>query len=555
MKFPAIIFTTLLGAGSLVAQDAAPATPAAIRNWQDARFGMFIHWGPVSLKGTEISWSRGVQVPVEEYDNLYKQFNPTKFNADAWVAVAKAAGMKYIVLTTKHHDGFCLWDTKHTDYNIMHTPFQRDVVKELSAACKQGGIAFGTYYSTTDWHHPDFPLTSPGGNVARPKSDLEAYTKYLKAQTTELLANYGPLFTLWYDVPQKFDATRGAGVINLARSIQPDIVINNRTGHNGDYDTPEQEIGGFNLDRPWESCMTISSHNAWAWGGAQDGVKPLEACLKMLISGAGGDGNVLLNVGPRPDGMIDPAQSSRLKEVGDWLAKNGASIYGTRGGPFKPGKWGASTRKGKRIYVHVYQFDGGQLELPAIPAKITSAKLLPGGKLKFQQSASGITLTVPVADQAPLDTLIALDIDKPVMEIPALTVGMHSASLAVGTKATASNVFQQAAGYNADQAIDGDMETRWATDAGTKQATLEVDLGKPQTFTKVAIHEWKAGGERIRNFELQYQNGGAWKTILTGTTIGPDFNKAFPAVTARVVRLNILAASEGPSIDEFGILK
>ena len=142
-----------------------PAQPEAIQRWRDMRFGMFIHWGPVSLKGTEIGWSRGAQVPIAEYDNLYKQFNPKKFDADQWAAIAKAAGMKYIVLTTKHHDGFCLWDTKHTDYNIMNTPFQRDVVKELAAACRKQGIAFGTYYSVCDWHHPDFPLTSPGGSV------------------------------------------------------------------------------------------------------------------------------------------------------------------------------------------------------------------------------------------------------------------------------------------------------------------------------------------------------------------------------------------------------
>ena len=144
-----------------------PAKPEAIERWQDMRFGMFIHWGPVSLKGTEIGWSRGSQIPIAEYDSLYKQFNPTQFNADQWVAIAKSAGMKYIVLTTKHHDGFCLWDTKLTDYNIMNTPFHRDVVKELAAACKKQGIAFGTYYSVCDWHHPDFPLTSPGGKTKR----------------------------------------------------------------------------------------------------------------------------------------------------------------------------------------------------------------------------------------------------------------------------------------------------------------------------------------------------------------------------------------------------
>ena len=404
-----------------------PVQPEAIKNWQDKRFGMFIHWGPVSLTGHEIGWSRGKQTPIEEYDNLYKKFNPERFDADAWVKVAKDAGMKYIVLTTKHHDGFCLWDTKLTDYNIMNTPFKRDVVKELAAACKKGGIAFGTYYSVCDWHHPDFPLTSPGGGVKREKSDLDSYNQYLLGQLRELVTNYGPLITIWNDVPQMFQG-RGVETIKLVRTLQPDITINDRSGDGGDYDTPEQEIGGFNLQRPWESCMTISAHNAWAWGGAKDGVKSLDACLKMLISGAGGDGNVLLNVGPRPDGMIDPAQSDRLKEVGDWLANYGESIYGTRGGPFKPGKWGASTRKDNRIYIHVYQFDGDKLVLPAIPAKITAARSLTGGPVEFQQTDGGITLTVPAANHAAIDTLIALDLDKPALEIAPVAVAAAAAT-------------------------------------------------------------------------------------------------------------------------------
>jgi alpha-L-fucosidase len=225
------------------------ADPAAVARWQAMRFGMFIHWGPVSLTGHEIGWSRGEQTPIEVYDHLYQRFNPTNFNADEWVGAAKAAGMKYIVLTTKHHDGFCLWDTKQTDFNIMNSPFKRDVVKELAAACKKQGIAFGTYYSTCDWHHPDFPLTSPGGSVRREKSDIDAYNRYLLAQISELITNYGPLLTIWNDVPQEFKG-RGVKTIKLVCQLQPDILINNRTGDGGDYDTPEQRVGKYQDNRP-----------------------------------------------------------------------------------------------------------------------------------------------------------------------------------------------------------------------------------------------------------------------------------------------------------------
>jgi alpha-L-fucosidase len=384
--------------------------------------------------------------------------------------------------------------------------------------------------------------------VKRDKSDLGAYNGYLLGQISELLINYGPLITIWNDVPQLFEG-RGAFTIKLARRLQPDILLNNRTGDGGDYETPEQHIGGFNLARPWESCMTISAHGQWAWGGPADGVKPLAACLKMLIGAAGGDGNVLLNVGPRPDGMIDPEQAARLKEIGDWLEKYGQSIYGTRGGPFKPGKWGASTRNGNRIYLHVLTCDGGTLELPAIPAKVIGANVLTGGSVAFNQTASGITLAVPASNHAPIDTLIALDLDVPAMDLAPVSM----AGVASGFKATASNVFYNLDDYNAEKAFDGDAETRWATDSGTRQAWLEIDLGKPTTFSRVRIDEWAGGGKRIQSFQLQYRDGNQWKTFHQGTTIGQLWETTFAPITAQCVRLNILEATEGPTINEFQI--
>lgn len=415
-------------AGSMTAT-AGPSWPVAdskaIAHWRDLRFGMFIHWGPVSLTGREISWSRGAGTPVEVYDNLYKEFNPTNFNADEWVSIAKAAGMKYIVLTAKHHDGFCLWDTKLTDYNIMHTPFHRDVVKELAAACKKQGIAFGAYYSTCDWYNTNWPATSPGGNTKREKYDMDAYEKYLQGQISELITNYGPLLTIWNDVPSRNGVNygrRGADTIKLVRKLQPDILINNRTGDGGDYDTPEQRIGEFQMDRPWESCMTVSAHNHWAWGGAKDSVKSTAACLEMLIRGAGGDGNVLLNVGPRPDGVIDPAQANRIKEVGAWLAKNGESIYGTRGGPWKPAKEIASTRKGQTIFVHVLKWPEGAVLLPNIPAKIVGAEILGGGRADVRQTDGGIEISVAPANRDANDTVVVLHLNSDALKIPAVNV-------------------------------------------------------------------------------------------------------------------------------------
>jgi alpha-L-fucosidase len=541
--------TSFAAEPSTVSVSAAPATEAAIANWRSKRFGMFIHWGPVSLTGKEIGWTRGKETPIEIYDNLYKQFNPTKFNADEWVAIAKAAGMKYMVLTTKHHDGFCLWDSKVTDYDIMSTPFKRDVVMELAAACKKGGIAFGTYYSTCDWHHPDFPLTSPGGKTVREKYDLDAYTEYLKAQTKELLTNYGPLLTLWYDVPQKFDATRGAGVINMARAIQPDIVINSRTGHRGDYDTPEQRIGGFQIDRPWETCMTICRQ--WAWK-PNDKMKSLEECIQALIRTNGGDGNLLFNVGPEPTGEIEPRQVERLKEMGAWLAKNGEAVYATRGGPWKPSSNMVSTRKGNKIYLHFLSKVDELISVPALPVAIKSAKLLNGPAIKTSTSDESLSFEIPANSWDAIDTIVELTIDGDAMDIAPLKPFARPSI--PGAKASASVTYMNDPQYSAAMALDGDVESRWATPEDTKKAWLQIDFPKETTFSGIHIEEAKAGhSSLVKKFELQKKDGSAWTTIHSGNGLGAHFKASFEPVTTSAIRLNILDASKGPTISEISL--
>jgi alpha-L-fucosidase len=384
---------------------AAGAPPAADRLewWREARFGLFIHWGPVSLKGTEIGWSRGgerrgyllrgTEVPVEVYDNLYKQFNPTNFNADQWVAIAKAAGMKYLVFTSRHHDGFSEFDTQADDYKITSpdSPFHRDVVKELADACHRAGLRFGLYYSQPNWHHPD-AFTDRHTN----------YLAYLKTQVRELVTNYGTVDILWYDGLGKSAKDYDADALNtMARKLQPRILINNRNGLAEDFDTPEQVIGKFQYDRPWESCITIC--NQWAWK-PDDRMKSLKECLETLIRCAGGDGNLLFNVGPMPDGRIEPRQVNRLEEMGDWLRKYGETIYGTRGGPWKPTKSLASTRKGSTIYVHLLGWNGKTVTLPNIPRKIIRSSALTGGTARVQQAAGSISIAADPPRVRPQET-------------------------------------------------------------------------------------------------------------------------------------------------------
>lgn len=407
------------------AADTPPAKAKAIEAWQARRFGMFIHWGPVSLTEKEISWSRANSnpkcpnkgpTPVDVYDNLYKKWNPSKFDAKEWVAIAQAAGMKYIVLTAKHCDGFLLWDSKVDDYNIMHTPFKRDVCKELADAAHAAGMSLGWYYSPMDWRDPD----------CRNEKNAE-FVKRMQAELTELLTNYGQIDVLWFDGDGRPKPWDQPNTYALVHRLQPNMLVNNRLGppEPGDFSTPEQKIGGFNLQRPWESCMTISAHNQWAWGGHKDGVKSLTRCIDMLVRCAGSDGNMLLNVGPMSDGAIAPEQADRSKEIGDWLAKYGESIYGTRGGPWQPQQDITSTRKGNTVFVHVLKWDGESIKLPALPKKIVSAALLSGGAAKAEVTTDGKTLvlSVPPALQQTPDTILRLDLDGSAMDIAPLPQG------------------------------------------------------------------------------------------------------------------------------------
>lgn len=414
------------------------APTEAIQWWQNARFGMFMFWSPATLTGQEIGWSRGAPawgrrpefrggegpIPAEVYDSLYKKWKPERFDARGWVQVAKDAGQKYLVFNVKHHDGFCLFDSKLTDYKSTgkESAWKVDVLREVADACHEGGLKLFVYYSQPDWHHPDFL----GENHHR-------YVEYLHGQIRELLTGYGRIDGLWFDSlrggpsPENAKVWDAEKLFKMARSIQPHLIFNNRCGLPGDFDTPEQSLGRFQPERPWESCVTLGTQ--WSWK-PEDQIKSLKECIDLLVTCAGRGGNLALNTNPMPDGRIEPRQAERFREIGRWLKKYGESIYGTRGGPFfssqwgrqfgtlnqgvkSDGAWGVSTHKGNTIYLHLLNTTIDPVKLPPIDKKIVSHSVMTGGAALVRQTDDGLEISIPPQYRKTLDTIVVLQLDAP----------------------------------------------------------------------------------------------------------------------------------------------
>jgi len=403
-----------------------------LQHFRDMKFGMFVHWGPVTLRGTEIGWSRGKQVPVGDYDNLYKEFDPVLFNADEWIETAKDAGMKYFVFTTRHHDGFSLWDTKYSDYNIMNTPYGKDVLRQLKNACDKYGVMFGTYYSICDWHHPYYPLSRVKG-LDKPEADMDKFYEYIKNQTKELIENYHTRI-LWFDGEWEKPWTHelGQDFYKYLKGLDSTVLINNRVDKGrkgmegitiskefaGDFATPEQRIGTYDTEDPWESCITIC--NQWAWK-PNDKLKSYEEILTTLLKTVGGGGNLLLNVGPMLDGRIEQRQIDRLKQVGDWLKEYGESVYGTTGGPYKPTAMLTSTRKGNKIFLHIFDVkdDGLKLPLPG-NVKVKGCRVMNGDELEFSHKKGILKIDLPKEKMSNVVTTVELELKKDAANIPVM---------------------------------------------------------------------------------------------------------------------------------------
>jgi alpha-L-fucosidase len=402
------------------------------RQWfQDAKFGLFIHWGVYSTLGDGEWVMNNRKIPISDYEKLPSQFNPTGFDPAEWVALAKAAGMKYITITSKHHDGFAMFDSKVSGYDILErTPYKKDVLKMLADECHRQGIKLFFYYSQLDWHHPDyFPRGFTGRDAGRPeKGDWPKYIDYMNAQLRELLTGYGEVGGIWFDGWwDRPDADwRLEETYKLIHDLQPSALIGSnhhrRPFPGEDFqmfekDLPGANTAGFNKDSeigtlPLETCETMN--NSWGFNITDKKYKSTRELIQYLVRAAGNNANFLLNVGPMPNGKIQPEFVTRLRDVGKWLERNGDTIYGTRGGPVSPRLWGVTTQKENRVYVHVLDWNfSDSLWLP-IPPRVRSAKFLKdGSKAEFLQVDNGVLLkAIPRRAIDEYDTVIELELDN-----------------------------------------------------------------------------------------------------------------------------------------------
>jgi len=572
----ALVAVAMLTCAAAMAQDARPAETKEQRDqrmawWREAKYGMFIHWGlyaipagewrgnPVGGAGEWIMFSG--HIPVADYEPLAKQFNPVRFNAAEWVSLAKRAGMKYVVITSKHHDGFCLWDSKLTDYDVVDaTPFGRDIIKELSDEVHRQGLRMCFYHSILDWHHPDYLPRGEGSPRpwdTRPTdgADLDRYIKYMKGQLRELVTRYGDIGVLWFDggwehSPEEIHSQE---VVDLLRGLQPEIIINNRINLPQDFDTPEQSIPATGIpDRDWETCMTMNG--TWGFSRLDPNWKSVPDLLHMLVDIASKGGNYLLNVGPTELGEIPEASVERLTAIGDWLKVNGDSLYGTTASVFPRLPWGRCTRKGQTLFLHVFDWpQSGKLEVPGLQNDVTGAKLLATGKaVTAARSEAGWVLDVPTEAPDPIDTVIALTIaGEPkveyslrqsadgTVELRAMDATVHGESARYESGGDRDNI-----GYwvNATDWVSWDVlvdqpgtfrvKVTYACDPGTPGAEFGVEAGGASVRGKVrATESWTQFIDEDLEGTLRLDKG------KTSVAVRPTSMPGYAVMNLKAIRL------------------
>jgi len=521
--------------------------------WKEAKFGLFIHWGVYSVPagvydGKDVEgigeWimNRG-KIPTARYQAFAKEFNPVKYNPEVWVKMAKDAGMKYLVITSKHHDGFTLFETKASKWNIVEaTPYGKDLLKPLADACHKNGIRLGFYYSQAqDWNNPGGAASGGHWDKAQDGSMDEYIDKVAVPQVKEILSNYGQVDILWWDTPTDMTKER-AEKFQPILAEYPNLITNNRLGggFNGDTETPEQFVPATGFPgRNWETCMTMN--DTWGYKSKDNNWKSTKEIIQTLIDIVSKGGNYLLNVGPTSEGLVPQPSIERLAEVGKWMRTNGEAIYGTTASPFSYLPWGRCTQKRNKLYLHVFEWPkDGKISLPVLN-KISRAYLLsePKKTLKVEKSKSKntIKLTGNAPDKIASVIVVELDSAPEVLPLPS-----------AGKPATASS---EKEGTSAKNLFNGNPKDKWQPTAEDKGKWVEVDLAEETSIGAFSIvepwHPWDNKGQKI---EIQYKLGDKWAVAFAVTTHGTGHTASFKPVSARYFRLKIVEAKD-PTLNEW----
>lgn len=514
----------------------------AFDNWRSMRMGLFIHWGPSSGKALHPSHSHARKspfnphgsVPAQVYDTFYKTFNPVKYDPDQWLKLAYNAGMRYTVFVAKHHDGFCMFKTDATDYNIMATPYGKDVAGLFAAACKRNGLALGWQISPKDWKHPDFSVNQ------------DKYNEYYLHLIDTLTRSYGPVSVLWFDGIEPVPLAKWGKVAQtvpaLAYARNPTTMLGVHGAVKEDFLSFEYMVGPFDRDKPWETCEAINP-SGWVYNKPMPAY-PFRNLLRNLVYTVARDGNYLLDVGPMETGELFPADAERLQQFADWMKVNAAAIHGTRGGPYRDGEWGGATCKGNFVYLFVADKVSNKLTLPLLNAGVVEAGRLDGGRLKWVVKNDSLVLHFPDRGKKgnPIFTVIRLTLDQPAFSLPLKDVQLN---MAAKSKIRVSSIRNNdEAQYGPALLFDNKGETAWQDNRDDTLSTVHFTLESPAVISGLALSERGQTEEWGHSFSLRLKVRNSeqepWKMVLQHEgMLGAPPVLSFAKTTARFVQLEI----------------